>query len=266
MDYDKTDLPDAYARGRKLSPETAGLWMDAVAEFLAPDGKPAARGEAPLSILDLGSGTGRFTPLLAERFGAKVTGVEPSEKMRTQAVENAVHPHVTYLAGSAEAIPCDDASFDAAFLSMVLHHFRSVPDTCGELWRILRPCGYVFIRNSFRDRLDSVRYFDFFPSARHVSNAHMPDIDDLIGPFDRAGLRCVVHRVVPQQIDASLHDHYERMRLKASSAFVLISDDEFREGIEAMRTAAEAETQPMPIIEDIDFLVFQRCDEESGDV
>ena len=38
-----------------------------------------------LAVLDLGSGTGRFTPALAEAFGGPVYGVEPLHKMRAVA-------------------------------------------------------------------------------------------------------------------------------------------------------------------------------------
>ncbi len=152
MDYDKTKLPETYAKSRQLSAETVALWMDAVAEFLLPDGKPAGAAGEQLTILDLGCGTGRFTVPLAKAFGAKVVGVEPSEKMRRQAETNASHPQVAYLPGSAEVIAYEDASFDAAFVSMVIHHFRSLAEVCQELRRILKPGGWVFVRNDFKGR------------------------------------------------------------------------------------------------------------------
>jgi ubiquinone/menaquinone biosynthesis C-methylase UbiE len=54
---------------------TAALqaWMSAFSRHL-----PARR---PLTLLDLGSGTGRLTPALAAAFCGLVTGVEPSGKM-----------------------------------------------------------------------------------------------------------------------------------------------------------------------------------------
>ena len=262
MDYDKTNLPAAYARSRRLSPETAGLWMDVVAEFLAPSREP---GQASLRILDLGCGTGRFAPLLAERFGARVVGVEPSEKMRTQAVENASHPQVTYLAGSAEATRCEDASFDAVFLSMVLHHFRSIPDACPELRRVLQPDGRVLLRSAFRGRLSAVGFYEFFPSALAADEARMPDLDATIATFRDAGLALVTHRVVAQTFSKSMREQYERLKLRSISTFELISDEEFHEGIEAMRGAAEAETQPKQVTERIDFLVFEKCPKEGND-
>ena len=66
-DYDG-EVPRFYARGRALAPDQLRWWIEAFAEHLPPD--------RPLDGLDLGSGTGRFTPALADAFGP-VLGVEP---------------------------------------------------------------------------------------------------------------------------------------------------------------------------------------------
>ena len=57
--------------------------------------------ERPLTILDLGSGTGRLTPGLADACGGPAYGVEPSDRMRAIAEETAVHPDMTCLRGRA---------------------------------------------------------------------------------------------------------------------------------------------------------------------
>lgn len=258
MDYDKTKLPETYAKSRQLSAETVALWMDAVAEFLLPDGRPAGIAGEQLTILDLGCGTGRFTVPLAERFDAKVIGVEPSEKMRRQAESDASHPRVAYLAGCAEAIPCEDASFDAAFLSMVVHHFEQVPAACKEIARVLREGGHVFVRNAFSGRLDSIPFYHYFPTVIQAENDRLQRIDELCASFEASVFAKVAHRVITQRIDPSLRAHYERIKLRSLSTFELISAEEFREGIEAMRKAAEAEIEPKPVMEDIDLLVFRK--------
>jgi hypothetical protein len=50
MDYDLTDIPAAYDRGRSHGPEALSLWMNAVSVHV--------RGKAIGTILDLGCGTG----------------------------------------------------------------------------------------------------------------------------------------------------------------------------------------------------------------
>src|SRR5437660_5249814 len=100
VDYDKHQSK-VYAQGRALAPGVLAGWMSAFARH-------ASLGR-PLPVLDLGSGTGRFTPGLAETFGGPVYGVEPSHGMRQAALASAPHPAVTYLEGSADAIPLPDA-------------------------------------------------------------------------------------------------------------------------------------------------------------
>src|SRR5439155_24864128 len=113
VDYD-VRLHAVYADGRQMSPDAVQAWPEASARHL-----PETR---PLVWLDLGSGTGRMTPSLASAFGGPAHGVEPSDKMRAQALAHAGHPAVTYAAGSAELIPLPDASCDAALLFFVCHH------------------------------------------------------------------------------------------------------------------------------------------------
>jgi SAM-dependent methyltransferase len=103
IDYDHRQHA-VYPRGRALPEAAMAAWMAVFAAHA-----PAWR---PLTVADLGSGTGRFTPRLARAFGGPVYGIEPSARMRTVARRSARHPAVTYLAGRAEQIPLPAASCD----------------------------------------------------------------------------------------------------------------------------------------------------------
>jgi SAM-dependent methyltransferase len=86
-------------------------------------------------VLDLAAGTGRLTAELRRRF-ADVVAVEPDERMRAL--------HGDALAGSAEAIPLEDASVDAVFVGEAFHWFDpavAIP----EVGRVLRPRGGLAI-------------------------------------------------------------------------------------------------------------------------
>ena len=86
-------------------------------------------------VLDLGAGTGRVTRQLARRF-EDIVAVEPDERMRAL--------HGEALAGSAEAIPLEDASVDAVFVGEAFHWFdaeAAIP----EIARVLRPRGGLAI-------------------------------------------------------------------------------------------------------------------------
>ncbi|HUW56053.1 MAG TPA: class I SAM-dependent methyltransferase [Planctomycetota bacterium] len=251
MDYDESQHR-TYEAGRRLSPATVTLWMDALGEFLPDERRDR------LTILDLGCGTGRFSVPLAGHFGAHVIGVEPSGEMRRKAEANATHPRVMYLEGYAEEIPCEDASCDAAFMSQAVHHFGSIPDACRELYRVLRPDATVFVRNCFRDRLNAIPWYDFFPAAKEIDNRRLPDVDELTRTFASAGFERVALRAVVQELDPSLRALHERLKLRSLSTFELMTEEQITDGLEALKQAALAEREPKPVREAIDLLVFRR--------
>jgi len=249
VDYDQ-GLHRAYRAGRALSADTGRLWVDTIGAYLPRAHRP--------TVLDLGAGTGRFTPLLADAFDAVVVGVEPSEKMRAEADRHSAHPRVVYRAGGATAVPAAAGTFDFAFLSMVVHHVEDI-GACGrELHRVVKPGGLVFIRNVFSGRLDGVPHYEFFPSARAVDEARLPTAESVRDAFVAQGFDFVALETVAQQIDASFRAHYERIQRRALSAFTLISDADFEEGLARMRDAVALETTPTPVLERLDLLVLRR--------
>jgi ubiquinone/menaquinone biosynthesis C-methylase UbiE len=250
VDYDRR-LYCAYRDGRALSDDTGRLWMAAVGRHLG-----GARGS--LVILDLGAGTGRFSTLLADAFDARVVGVEPSQKMRAEAERGSPHPRVVYRAGSAASIRAAAGEFDFSFMSMVVHHVPDLAACARELYRVVKPDGLVFIRNTFSGRLDSVPLYRFFPSARAIDEARLPSAEQVRAAFEAHGFALVALEAIEQQIDPSLRAHCERMKRRALSTFELMTDAEFHEGLERMREAVERETVPAPVTERIDLLVLRR--------
>ncbi|NQT18260.1 MAG: class I SAM-dependent methyltransferase [Planctomycetes bacterium] len=249
IDYNDA-LHRTYHEARRLSPETATLWMAVARGYVGERNAPA--------ILDLGCGTGRFTPLLADAFGARVIGVEPADKMRSVAQEKSRHPNVQYLKGTAERIPAQDRSFDVGWVSMVVHHVSDLDACARELHRVVRPGGLVLIRNSFSGRLQTVRAYEFFPDALAIDNARLPKVETVRSAFEAIGFGFVDFRGVEQIIDTSLTEHVARIRQRGVSTFELISDEEFERGIRRMEQAARDEDPPKPVTERIDFLVMHR--------
>lgn len=241
---------DVYRQGRRLAPKAEAAWVEAIGHWLT-----AGR---HWTVVDVGSGTGRFSTLLAQRLGATVIGVEPSDAMRHMAETHSAMPGVVYRAGHAEALPCEDTSCDAAWLSMVYHHLQSVPEACRELYRVLRPEGLVLIRLALRESLASVRTYDFFPSARRYDEARMPSLEKVVNILGAVGFEHVGHERVLQQIDESLMAHYQRVRLRACSSWEQVGPEEWAEGLRKMEQAAAAADEPKPVIEQIDLVVFRK--------
>jgi ubiquinone/menaquinone biosynthesis C-methylase UbiE len=247
VDYDERQWA-VYEQGRGLSPERAGLWTRVLAHYIDSADRP--------TILDLGSGTGAYSELLAESFDASVIGVEPSPRMRRVAEREHPHPRVRYLDGAAERIPLPDDSCDAALLSNVLHHVREVEACLSELERVVRRGGLILVRGSLRGA--RAAFLEYFPTAEPIALEQSPPVDDVVATFTGGGFAHVATERIEQQTAPSLGAYYERVKLRAISTLELITDAEFEAGIARMQRAAEREDSPRPVIEDVDLVVCRR--------
>jgi ubiquinone/menaquinone biosynthesis C-methylase UbiE len=248
VDYDGHQS-SVYAKGRALPAEVTAAWMSAFSRH-SPPGRP-------LSVLDLGSGTGRFTPALAETFGGPVYGVEPSSGMRQAALADAAHPAVTYLEGSACAIPLPDASVDVVLLFLVWQHVPDREAAAGEIRRVLRPGGRMLFRSTFGDRLPEGSWLGYFPSAAAVEAAMFPALAQVEAEFAGAGLRQVALDVVRVQTVESFTAYVERLRLRAISTFEYLSEEEIEQGFARMDADVAAGTPAFRLAEDGDLLVLE---------
>ncbi|MEU4193729.1 class I SAM-dependent methyltransferase [Kribbella sp. NPDC026611] len=231
VDYDGR-MSQVYTAGRGMAVEEVRRWTGALAEHL-----PERR---PLDVLDLGSGTGRLTPGLAEEFQGQVYGVEPAEGMRVLA---AAHPRVTYLAGSAEAIPLPEASVDAVLMFLSFHHFRDQAQGLREVRRVLRPGGVAFLRSQFADLMPDLFWYEYFPSARTVDAAMYPTLAEAQAMAAEAGLVPGEEVVwVSAEKQRTLRETYERVSLRALSTFEHLPADELDPGF--ARFAADAQREP----------------------
>jgi ubiquinone/menaquinone biosynthesis C-methylase UbiE len=249
VDYDRRQHA-VYAQARGLSPEAMSTWIQAFARH--------AGLRRPLTVLDLGSGTGRFTPALAEEFGGPVYGVEPSRRMRAVAEASSRHPRVTYLAGAADRIPVPDGSCDVVLMYLVLHHVPEKAAAAAEVARVLRPGGRLLIRSAFPERMTDLLWHRFFPRARALEEELFPTLDEVLRVFTAAGLRYVELETVRHRYASSLAEYADRLRLRALCTFEYLTEEETQAGFAALDAAVAAERTPRPVEEDCDLLVMAR--------
>lgn len=248
VDYEGS-LSANYAAGRALSDHAAAAWRMAIEPFIPRT--PAA------TILDLGSGTGRFSALLADCHGSRVIGVEPSDGMLRAAGQHDRRSNIVYIRALAEGIPLHDRSCDMAWMSQVLHHVRDRAACAHELRRVIVPGGRVLVRGTFGDRLDGFpTLFRFFPGARRICE-DLPTIEEAKIVFNSAGLAVEAHRQVDQETCGSLREFAERARKRADTSLALLSDSEFQVGLTAAERAAAEESEPAHVRETLDLLVFR---------
>lgn len=147
---------DTYARGRPGYPPALLAWLRSDVG-IGPGG----------TVVDLGAGTGKFTPLLLAT-GAAVIAVEPVAQMLARLTADA--PGATAVQGTATAIPLPDASVDAVVCAQAFHWFatRAALD---EIARVLKPGGRLALVWNVRDaRVPWVAAMDA------ITNAHEGDV------------------------------------------------------------------------------------------
>ncbi|WP_337187273.1 class I SAM-dependent methyltransferase [Phenylobacterium sp.] len=221
VDYDKVQHPH-YAQGRALPADAIARYMAVFAEHL-----PARR---PLTGVDLGSGTGRFTPALAEAFGGPIHGVEPADGMRRAAEAGSRHDSVAYVAGRAEAIPLADAQADFVLMFLSYHHVQDKPAAAREIARVLKPGGRLILRSTFRDRIPDHWWRGYFPGSWEVERAMFPSEAEARALFEAAGFRTMASIQMELPFEGDMAAAVARLKLRAVSVFEHLSEAELVEG------------------------------------
>jgi ubiquinone/menaquinone biosynthesis C-methylase UbiE len=238
IDYDREQHQN-YARGRALGEPQLQVWIDAFAAAL-----PERR---PLAGLDVGSGTGRFTPALARAFGP-VTGVEPSVRMREIAQAQPQDPDVQYLAGCAEDMPVPSGSVDYALLFLSWHHVQDKPRAARELARVLKPAGRLLLRANFSDHHPRPWWLEHFPRGLEVDTALFQPLHEVIAMFTSDGWRVVSFGSVTEPSSGTCADMLERLRLRTLSFFAQLSPDEQEIGLRRLEQIVAADPgAPAPV-------------------
>lgn len=238
VDYDTEQYQD-YARGRALNEQQLQVWIDAF-EAVLPERRP-------LAGLDIGSGTGRFTPALAGAFGP-VTGVEPSVRMREVAQTRSQHPGVRYLAGAAEDLPVPSDSADYALMFLSWHHVKDKPRAVRELSRVLRPGGRLLLRGNFSDHHPRPWWLGHFPRGYEADAALFQPLHEVIAMFTSAGWRVASFGTVTEPSPGTYADMLDRLRLRTLSFFAQLSPDELEAGFRRLERAVAANPDaPAPV-------------------
>ncbi|GAA2124092.1 class I SAM-dependent methyltransferase [Actinomadura napierensis] len=238
IDYDAEQYQD-YSRGRAFTQQQLRTWLSAFAAAL-----PEQR---PLAGLDVGSGTGRFTPALAQAFGP-VTGVEPSIRMREMAQAQPPHPDVRYLPGSAEDIPVPTGSADYALMFLSWHHVQDKPQAVRELARVLKPGRRLLLRANFSDHHPRPWWLGHFPRGFEVDASLFQPLHEVIEMFTSAGWRVAGFGTVTEPSVGTRADMLERLRLRTHSFFAQLSPSELEIGFHHLEQSVATDPgAPAPV-------------------
>ena len=139
------------------------------ANLRRPDARIAARIEAALgnakSVLNVGAGTGSYEPKNRD-----VTALEPSAEMIAQRAPDAA-PAVQ---GTADALPFEDDSFDAAMAVLTVHHWPDLGAGLDEMRRVARDRIVIL---TFDPACRNAWLLDYLPALAELDEAQMPPIE-----------------------------------------------------------------------------------------
>lgn len=96
-------------------------------------------------VLDIGCGTGGATLFIAERYGARVVGVDVEagvvEKATKAAADRGLSGRARFQAIQPGPLPLGDLSFDVVFSKDALIHVEDKDAIAAEIFRVLTPGG-----------------------------------------------------------------------------------------------------------------------------
>ena len=179
-DYDRTRVP---------------IGVEIILGCLASGARPLASQR----LLDAGCGTGSFTAALRPRLG-EIDAVDLNPSMLDVArakLDRVSGCPVSLHEAGIDALPFEDACFDAVMVNQVLHHLPDSPGdgrsrlrrVLGELARVLRPGGVVTVNTCSHEQLRrGWWYAALVPEAVEAMCRRHADTDVLNGLLAEAGL------------------------------------------------------------------------------
>jgi ubiquinone/menaquinone biosynthesis C-methylase UbiE len=218
VDYDT--ISAVYDGARSVNDELADTIMRA-AELC-----PGAR------VLDIGCGTGNIEATLADTISLKTVGVDISLGMLGKARSKL--PNAGWVQADCAHLPLQSDTFDCALMLYMAHYLTDLRSVVEDVHRVLRS-GRLVILTASHEQIESSFMSGFFPSLAPIDKGRFPAIDSMLEALQAAGFSDVkskaiaVARITPDE-------HYLRkVESKHVSTFHLMSDEEFRLGLEKMR-------------------------------
>lgn len=164
-------------------------------------------------LLDIGAGTGDFLNV-AQKNGWQTTGIEPSEKAKTIAMQKGV-------AFENDAANLENHSFDVITMWHVLEHVPNLENQIKELKRLLKPTGIILIAVPNFNSFDAKHYGTFwaaFDVPRHLWHFSKTAIQKLFAKEDLQ-----LEKILPMKFDAFyvalLSEKYKTGKMNFISAF-----------------------------------------------
>jgi ubiquinone/menaquinone biosynthesis C-methylase UbiE len=213
-----------FDRGRPITEDNLRRWLDPVAERFPGD-------REKIRIADFGCGTGRFALPLAYCYGFSVTAVDASAAMLARGRRKDKERKVTWRKADVVTAAWPNESFNAIFMSHLLHHLKDPAAFLRRCFDWLLPGGSVFIRYGALEHITGDPIHRFFPRTVEIDAARAHNLAQVRRWLKISGLDNVRTISRDQRTYASVDQMRECVRVKGTSVLTLISGREHRAGL-----------------------------------
>lgn len=138
-----------------------------------------------LKMLSVACSTGIIEQKIQERTGISVCGIDAAKESLEKAKNRGID--VKY-ADVTKRFPFEDESFDFVFAGEILEHLLDTRKLLREIYRVLKPSGYVIVTTPNLARFDDRIKFLFGKAPRQTSPLH-PYLYLHIRPFTYGSLK-----------------------------------------------------------------------------
>jgi len=197
-----------------------------------------------MKILDLGCGTGNLSAQLLECTLVDTIGIDRSLQM----LERASKKSLQVLCADADhsLLPLKDNSFDLVIGAFVIHHIKNSMALIRECYRIINDGALILITSS-HDQIENLHPVlkDYFPSLIEMDKKRFPEVTELDYFFQSAGFESIRHKELTINRIPIDTDYLDKVKSKYVSTFHLLSEDEFKAGVEKLEVFIENNTEPV---------------------
>jgi len=220
---DYTLISKNYDDIRVPSPHVWEFWLSKIADL----GKISVGS----IVLDIGCGTGIYTIPLAKKTNTVVFGLDSAREMIKKARLKEYGQRVEWQVGDAENLPFDNAHFDCAIMTMVIHQMHNKQKAINEIYRVLKKNGSLVIMTKSQRQLRRSIIHDF-PKTIQIDLKRFPTIPTLKHILLSASFENVRHYVVSGGLfRVSIEEYLEKVRKKFISTLTLLSEEDFQKGL-----------------------------------
>lgn len=171
---------------------------------------------------------------MATRLRYSVTGADKSEEMLREARKKEGAEQVRWDMQDAMALTYPEESFDAVFMSHLLHNVDEPLKVVKECYRVLRLGGILLNRYGAIEDIREDPEHRFFPGTIELDEVRTPTVK-VEKWFRTAGFRDVSSETIAQQTCRSVEERLRKAELKSISVLSLINQSAFEQGLEAIR-------------------------------